>query len=131
MVALIGGALALLMLLVVAALIFVIGGNSPTSTTEDFFSAIQDGDCDQFYDAASKDLQDVVGDKDECEDDPDEFLESESIQGCDLEVTDEKIDGKKATVKYDVTGCDDEEDDEKDGELGLVQEDGDWKIAVN
>ena len=130
MVALIGGGLALLMVLVVLALIFVIGGSSPTSATEDYFNAIKDGDCDAFFDVASDDLQELAGDKDDCEDDPDEFLEGNELDGCELEVTGEKIDGDKATVEFDVTDCDDGEQNDEGGELNLVEQDGDWKIDV-
>ncbi len=127
MVALIGGALAVLMLLVVVALVFL-GGNSPTSVTEDFFSAVQDGDCDGYYDSLSKDTQKLVK-KSDCKDDPDEFLNTKDGEGCEIEVSDEKVDGDDATVKYKIKDCD--SDDENDsGELDLVKEDGDWKIDL-
>ncbi len=108
MVALIGGALALLMLLVVAALIFVIGGDSPTSATEDFFSAIQDGDCEAYADLLSKETKEII-DQSDC--DGDDF--EKQGKGCEFEVTDEEIDGKRATVDFEVTGCDDEESNDE------------------
>ena len=128
-VALIGGALALVMLLVILALVFVIGGSSPTSATEDFFGAIQDGDCDGYYDALSEDTQEARRRSPSARTTPTSSSAPRTARAASIEVTDEEMDGDEATVKFKIKDCDDDDENDK-GEIDLVKEDGDWKIDL-
>ena len=124
-IALIGGAVAVLIVLVILFVVVLGGGGGPKGTVEDYFSAIQDQDCD-FIDHLSEDNRELL-DKDECEDDKDAFFSGEdTCEDSDIEITDEKEDGDKATVEYEVTGGG--EDCEEKGSIKLVKEDGDWKV---
>jgi hypothetical protein len=124
-IALIGGAVAVLIVLVILFVVVLGGGGGPKGTVEDYFSAIQDQDCD-FIDLLSEDNQEFA-DKDACEDDSDTYFDAEeTCSDSDIEVTNEKEDGDKATVDYEVKGGG--EDCEEKGSIKLVKEDGDWKI---
>ena len=111
------------------------GSDSPGDVVEGFFEAAKDRDCD-IFDYYSKDTLDLADSADatkkSCEDDPDEFFgteDDEDLSDCEIKIKDETEDGDTATVKYEVTGCADDSDNDE-GEFELVKEDGDWKIDL-
>ncbi len=112
---------------------FSSGPDSPGEVVEAFFEAAKDRDC-EFFDYLSEGTlvftQQSDFSKEKCEEDPEAFFDSEDdedLGDCEIEITDESEDGDTATVKYEVTGCADDSENE-DGEFALVKEDGDWKI---
>ena len=126
LIGIIAGAAALVIALIVVLVVVLGGGGGPGGVAEDYFDSIQDRDCG-FIDLLSEDAREQL-DKEECEDDPDAFFggESETCPESDIEIKDEKEDGDKATVEFEVTGGG--EECEEKGSLSLVKEDGDWKI---
>jgi hypothetical protein len=127
LIGIIAGAAAIVIALAVVLVVVVGGGGGPGGVVEDYFDAIQDQDCD-FIDLLSKDARAEL-EKGTCEDDPEAFFggDSDTCPDSDIEIKDEKEDGDKATVEFEVTGGGD--DCEEKGTIDLVKEDGDWKIA--
>jgi hypothetical protein len=100
---------------------------SPGAVTEDFFRAtLEDKDCRKAVDlTSSKQIENR-----------DEAIAAcnEELQGIgnakivSFEITEEKIEGDKATVKYKGVAEINGEQEEDEDTVSLVKEDGDWKI---
>lgn len=126
MILIVGGAIAAVLLLVIVFAV-ALGGGGPEKTVEDFFGAVQDGDCDG-VDLLSEDFQDLGGvSKSDCEDQGGDDYFGNTDDECELEIRDVDEDGDKADVDYRVTGCDDSDNNER-ATAKLVKEDGDWRI---
>jgi hypothetical protein len=111
--------------LVIAATLFLVlrGGGSPEDAVKDFFEASVDGDCDAAVDLVSADLKKQIGSCDDAAN-ADLFNDPQS-QDTELgEVTLKEETDDTATVEATVTIS----GDSQTSNIGLVKEDGDWKI---
>ncbi|HYG94832.1 MAG TPA: DUF2510 domain-containing protein [Nocardioides sp.] len=152
--AIIGGAVVGLILVVVVAFL-VLGalfGGGPEDVADDYLSASADGDIEELCELSSKNTQeaefesydvDNCGDYTDAIEDSSDFEEFEQVRDdfdVSYELGDVKEDDDTAEVKFTSTteyNGDDEElgdllsEEESEGTIYLVKEDGDWKVDGN
>jgi hypothetical protein len=135
LIAIVGGAVALLVIAVVVLVVVLGGGDDPESVDEDsspgdvveaYYNGIRNEDC-AAVDLHSESFSETIGTREDCEENTDEFFSGDNLPGCELEVTNEEENGDEASVDYEVTGCEDSDDDET-GTINLVREGGEWKV---
>jgi len=126
--------LAVLLAALVLALAFAVAGcgggsdASPEEVTENFYSALADGDADEACGLLSNaSAESAAGGGESCEEGFKQALDSGAAQAAlgvadDIEVGDSEIDGDSATVT--VTSGNQED------EVPLIKEDGEWKIDI-
>ncbi|MDO9456343.1 DUF2510 domain-containing protein [Nocardioides sp.] len=110
-------------------------GDGPTAVVEGFFDAALANDCDafdvfsnQFFGTTAADREtSLAAAKQACEAEGGEFVDEAAAAGCQRQAGEESIDGRRATVDYEFSGCQDASQNEQ-GTIGLVVEDGEWRI---
>ncbi|WP_232678487.1 DUF2510 domain-containing protein [Nocardioides sp. R-C-SC26] len=124
----VGGGVVLLVVAIVLVLALGRGGSGPERAAEQYFERVQDNDC-RALTMMSEDFSALSGASlEECEDaGGEEYIGSEGVEDCDFVATKVEEDGDEAEVDYEVTDCDDADDNET-GTIELILVDDEWLV---
>jgi len=131
--AVIGGAVLAVVAVVVLLVVLLGGGSEPEEVVDDYYSAIEDFDCDALQDLSTEDyFGSEYESLDACEADVQEFKDSQELADegdfeVDRTIGEAEIEGDSATVQVDIVVSTAGEDSEFEETITLVK-DGDWKV---
>lgn len=127
----ISGFVAVMVFAFVLLAVFGCGDSGPKAAVDGFMKAANDKDCEKMIDYI--DLSQM-----QAQHAP--FSKDDLVQSCKDEgglgeigsynITEEKIDGDKATVKVEMTVNENGTDSTKTDTINLVQIDGQWKVSL-